>query len=225
MNDDVTKNMDALEAAIRLMNEKVSKVHGLDSDTVAPFKGLVIMAVMARMLAGPERAGWRHTSFEELVLCEGAIMPEVAASLPAGVKKGRLGQCFKTAFHATDDGEADGLTYCEGYGILEGLPVGHAWVAPKAGPQMFDPTWGSRPVWRTVHYIGIPFTQSFVRECVVATGFYGLLGAVSRESAMLTRGWLQHGLPAHAVCEQSLANCREACILMGQKIKPTKRRS
>jgi hypothetical protein len=57
--------------------------------------------------------------------------------LPAGVRRGRAHNCFANAFRLA---AARGWAYAEGYGVIHGIPVHHAWCVADAG-HVVDPTW------------------------------------------------------------------------------------
>jgi hypothetical protein len=105
----------------------------------------------------------------DLVAKEGKFF-KPAASLPEGVKRGKMKECYRNA--AMLAMENDDYTYCEGIAYskaINGFPFNHAFCIDKEG-NVVDPTWKDGTA-----YYGIPFNTDFLRKTVVLTGVWGLI--------------------------------------------------
>lgn len=117
--------------------------------------------------------GFGHLGFpalmERFVMRNGSFAH--GSSLPAGIKAGRMKECFSNAAHLLDI--HDGLTYVEGYGFTPGVPfpVHHAWCVNSKG-EVIDNTWRDPA---QCQYIGVAFTREELSEQLCLHGVYGIL--------------------------------------------------
>lgn len=130
---------------------------------------LALVRTMSRTRIG------KYLSMGEFVLTHGRrFTPQ--PTLPAGIKCGKLRQCFKNAANIAI--ERDDLIYCEGYaaGII---PVMHAWLVDVDG-NVIDPTW-CRKVGKVdfmgVEYFGIPISQKYLTMSLLDNEKYALIDA------------------------------------------------
>lgn len=98
--------------------------------------------------------------------------------LPKRIKAGEIGSCFMNATHLAVANE--NLAYCEGYAVTMGsIPVLHAWCVDRDG-KVLDNTWcgNGKPPRPTMgaEYFGVRFETNFVRICMMATEYFGILG-------------------------------------------------
>lgn len=81
--------------------------------------------------------------------------------------------CFMNASRlALGDAE---LTYVEGFADSGLFPTEHAWAVDRQG-RVLDNTWREPGV----VYLGVPFTTWFLRQSLVANGYYGIFGAMGK---------------------------------------------
>lgn len=99
-------------------------------------------------------------------------------------RRGRKGLCFMNAAHKALFKEE--LIYCEGYTMVYGVPIEHAWVCTKSG-ELIDPTLDNKDG-RVTAYYGVPFTQKYLLETLHANGVYGLFGCLSKSVRLLLDG-------------------------------------
>jgi hypothetical protein len=86
--------------------------------------------------------------------------------------------CYMNSFHdMLDHPDRD---YVEGYILVHGVPIEHAWTVDKSG-QIYDRTIkGLDP--NISGYFGIPFNRDYVLKSTLKNGYYGLLGHNSRKT-------------------------------------------
>jgi len=112
---------------------------------------------------------------------------------PAGIKQGRMKECFKNAFDLMQD-EPDEYTYVEGVAFPKGLiPVNHAWCVDRSG-KVVDPTWKDS---ETTAYKGVHLSSEFVTQTVLSKGSYEVFDYMSKEG----RNMIMNGLPKGAVAD------------------------
>jgi hypothetical protein len=82
------------------------------------------------------------------------------------------------------------LVYCEGF-VNAIIPIHHAWCMRRDGG-IIDPTLSNKGInldpREIADYFGVPFRLGFVLEFIHATGTYGLLDGMSRQSIDLITG-------------------------------------
>lgn len=99
-------------------------------------------------------------------------------------RRGKQGMCYMNATHkalAKPD-----LTYCEGYLLICGVPVHHAWCVNEHG-MVIDPTIDNNNG-RVMEYYGVPFTRDYLCEALSQNEVYGLLGYLSTTFRPLVEG-------------------------------------
>jgi len=109
--------------------------------------------------------GWKYSCMEEFVLKNGKTFKVGNGK----VKRGKVKECFKNAFHLADSGS--GLVYVEGYATSKGLPfpVLHAWCVDSKG-NILDPTWKDGE-----EYYGVPFDMGFVCRTILKRKKFGVI--------------------------------------------------
>ena len=128
----------------------------------------------------PTVDGYVYKCVEELILREG--IEYRPAPLPKHIKKGRIKECYKNAYHTAT---REGLEYVEGYALSEGLiPVHHAWCVDADGV-VIDPTWN--PV--GVEYIGVVIPIRLVELVMLNTKVYGVMHDYQNRYPMLKEGF------------------------------------
>lgn len=95
---------------------------------------------------------------------------------PAGLRKGRLGECFKNCTQALMPVICDPhppYFYAEGYALDGelGIPFEHAWLVDTAG-RAIDLTWCTT---RDATYYGVAFRSDVLLEAMRLTEVYGIL--------------------------------------------------
>lgn len=94
------------------------------------------------------------------------------ASLPAGIVRGRMGDCFCNAWNTTVDYD---LQYWEGYAWdLEcgEFPFYHAWCVDITRGAVVDPTWRAED---RARYLGVHVPRDRLFDILLASGTYGVL--------------------------------------------------
>jgi len=131
---------------------------GMSSDFVSKVSELIHTMKNAR----PE---WKYVSTEDFIHQNGKKFDYV---MP-GVKKGKMGQCYKNAYHLMDI--TPGLTYVEGYAVSGDLPLPlmHAWCVDKNGV-VYDSTWDNGK-----SYLGVQFKREFVTKTILRRKVYGVM--------------------------------------------------
>jgi hypothetical protein len=97
--------------------------------------------------------------------------PPTHNSMPEGINRGEMKQCYSNAaLYANDD---KGWYYTEGYAISDSLqiPIEHAWITTKDG-QVIDPTW--KTDFGGMAYYGIRMKSEFVWDTLARTRYYGI---------------------------------------------------
>lgn len=148
---------------------------------------------MRHMAGMADHPTWRFSSVEALVLHYGHQFEP--APLPAGLRRGKMGNCFSNALHGSLD---RGLVYVEGYAHGKILTTLHAWNTDEAARAAYDPTWKDGS-----DYFGIAFEPRWVAATMVSTGTYGLLGAGTPKTRDLVISLLRDGLPAEALADET----------------------
>ena len=123
------------------------------------------------------REDWKYQMIEEFVLSEGQNFKP--ATLPEGVERGTIKECFCNALLLVLDSDDD-LIYCEGYADGSVIPVHHAWCVTRDGV-VIDPTWRNLGA----EYVGVPFKVEWVREAVFKRGSYGIIDNWENEWPLL----------------------------------------
>lgn len=83
-------------------------------------------------------------------------------------------QCYRNATMLMID-DPDRFVYCEGVGLTSWWPMHHAWVWDRSRRCVVDPTWRFDNDHPPSAYIGIPFTEAYVRTALVDKETYGLV--------------------------------------------------
>lgn len=91
--------------------------------------------------------------------------------------RGTMHQCFKNA--ALEALSNPDRTYVEGYVVVHGIPIEHAWTVDKTG-QIYDPT--IDPGIEVSGYYGVPFDTGYLQQSLLRNKVYGLLGHKSRKT-------------------------------------------
>jgi len=114
------------------------------------------------------RSNKKYSCIEEFVLKNGK---EFTSQNGEKLKRGRMKQCFKNAYHLAEDFN---LIYVEGYASFMGLgfPVLHAWCVGKDG-NVYDPTWKNGG-----EYFGVPFDLMYVRKIILRRERFGVIDNV-----------------------------------------------
>lgn len=114
---------------------------------------------------------WHRTGYiaEQVVIDHGGhpasgLGAPVATTptLAPGMRLGQPRMCFANAHRAAT---AD-LLYTEGWAATDGaggVPIHHAWLTTDDG-RIYDPTWANDFAGRPAHYLGVRFSQEFVRQ-------------------------------------------------------------
>ena len=150
---------------------------------------------LADMRFSISRNTWVYSSVEQICLDHGteiAAVP-VSALLEHGldVGMGQPRECFFNAYRIAID-EPD-LLYTEGYGLVFGIPMDHAWLTHKSTGQIIDPTWvgvadQSGEV-ESVAYLGVKFSAGFIVERSRVSGYPSvMLGNTIHHRHILTQG-------------------------------------
>lgn len=134
------------------------------------------LSKMSELIGKSRNNNWKYSSIEDFILKNGRkyeyVMP--------GVKRGKMGECFKNAWHLMG---GKGLTYVEGYAISGNLPIPilHAWCVDKNGI-VYDPTWQDGK-----SYFGVPFSTKFVYSTAMKRKRFGIVDDME-QSWPLIRG-------------------------------------
>ena len=114
------------------------------------------------------RSSKKYSCIEEFVLKNGQ---EFTSQNGKKLKRGRMKECFKNAYHLADD---SALIYVEGYATSLGLgvPFLHAWCVDTEG-KVYDPTWKNGG-----EYFGVPFDLKYVRKTIFRREKFGVIDNV-----------------------------------------------
>lgn len=138
-------------------------------------------------------AGWKHPSFERMVLDRGRgyarrATPEQMAE--AGVEIGPQKMCFQNSAEAAM-GNPD-LTYVEGWALAI-IPIHHAWCVDSSG-LVYDPTW---PDGTGSDYLGIPMQTQWLASHLARSRVYGVFDyTLPASQEILTSGTIRTAGPA-----------------------------
>jgi hypothetical protein len=148
---------------------------------------------IAALSGPPQRPGFAHQSFLELVLASGRVFRK--APRPDGFPRARPGRCFHAA---SATAEMTGLAYVEGLALIgsEQYPFEHAWVADEKGNAL-DP---SMPDIVPVTYVGLAFDAAFRREQQTLRGTHAVI-AVDTDGFLDNTELLRTGLPQGALLD------------------------
>lgn len=105
---------------------------------------------------------------ERFVLRNGTVFK--GNPLPRPFKQGRVKECYSNSASAALRNSR--LTYYEGFGVSDDLPIAmsHAWC--MLGNKVIDLTW-RRPTTR--HYMGVPVSLEVLTQELLRNGVYGIL--------------------------------------------------
>lgn len=108
----------------------------------------------------------KYICIEEFVLQNGR---EYTTQAKKKFRHGRLGQCYKNAYHLADSNPE--LIYVEGYASTKmlGFPFAHAWCVDRDG-LIYDPTWKDGD-----KYYGVEFSLSYVTQVILKRRCYGVI--------------------------------------------------
>lgn len=84
------------------------------------------------------RGGWRHPTLYHLLLAEGRFF--TPRQLPGEVRPMPLSECYRNAA-LTALRSKGALLYAEGFAVVVGHPLEHAWCVDAATGDVVDPTW------------------------------------------------------------------------------------
>jgi len=112
---------------------------------------------------------------EKFILDHG--MPFTANENTYAGERGTMHLCYENSTKAALNNPD--LTYVEGYVLVHGVPVHHAWTVDKTG-QIFDPT--VDPNEGITGYYGVPFKTDYVLKSAFKNKHYGVLGYQSRKT-------------------------------------------
>lgn len=163
------------------MLEATEKAEQYDDPT-----GMVFYLLRQSLFLSKAPAGWRYSSYEDLVI-DLAPMPRVEqAMLPQGYDAMEQRQCFKNAWELVQ-GDTD-LLYCEGWALTNLFPVPHAWVEEPDGT-IVDPTWVFDDV-KEATYFGVRFRADVAIALSIESGWASVFGG---DSAALGNRALRYG--------------------------------
>lgn len=112
---------------------------------------------------------------DKLLIEKGTFYPVTARSYEG--RRGKPKMCFMNATH--DALQKIGRTYVEGYIIVHGVPIHHAWTVDEEGT-VYDST--IHPSGEVGGYYGIPFTRDYLTDSILKNKYYGLLGYSSQKT-------------------------------------------
>lgn len=134
-----------------------------------------------------QRAGWRYSSYEGLVLDLGQTFESAKWDYP----EQELGACYENSVLALLELGNEHLFYCEGWACSPKLPlpIQHAWLVDDQG-HAYDPTWETGGT-----YYGVPVKLSYVKRTILDTGYYGILVNDWRSDCVIVR----EGIPSRMI--------------------------
>lgn len=110
---------------------------------------------------------WNST--EELLLSmAGSPVVVPTLTLPDGMRRGRLKECFTNALMASTI--HPNLRYTEGFAYSGFFPVAHAWLTDIETGAIYDPTWINLDYTGPFLYLGMVFSKPFMAALVDETG-------------------------------------------------------
>jgi hypothetical protein len=111
---------------------------------------------------------WMYACYEEIVQKYGQYFLPNHLIYQAGVYE-------DSRFVHAVKGLRSGMTYCEGYVLLDGknTPIDHAWLYCQKSKQVIDFTYGTR----ANLYFGIPFSTDFVLAKARETGYASIFNS------------------------------------------------
>lgn len=154
------------------------------------------LARMIEMVGRHSNPEFAYSCMYDLVHKEGEWF--APSKLPTRISPGEPRQCFANAARLALD--HDDLTYVEGYGMVEDIPMvmAHAWCVDRMG-KVVDPTWLEDDGYaRAAGYVGLRVRDVDLRAMLLARGSYGLLEDPMVMRHALTQTWDRH-------CWQTLA--------------------
>jgi hypothetical protein len=122
----------------------------------------------------------RRPCVERFLLVHGQAY-EVNAKTYEG-PRGTQHLCF---MNATLEALDTGRSYVEGYIMVCGCPIEHAWTVDRAG-QVYDPTLEATE--DIGGYFGVAFNGEYLKRCAQTNKYYGLLGLRSKNRQALIEG-------------------------------------
>ncbi len=131
------------------------------------------------------------------VLQMGISMTPPSLPLPAGMPKGKVGDCYSNCFTWKYKNQDSPLVYCEGYAIGRlGIPVLHAWLVDPSG-KVVDPTWCGESDYDDTKeiqsptpglaYYGVPFEFDYVIETCRESRYFGVIENHRDNYSLITR--------------------------------------
>jgi hypothetical protein len=93
-------------------------------------------------------------------------------------KRGTVHQCYANAGRLATDNHS--LTYVEGYLLMHGVPLEHAWCVDAKG-HVIEPTITERGVGG---YFGIPIKRSYLVRTIVKTKVWGVLSPMNNRNIL-----------------------------------------
>ena len=123
--------------------------------------------------------GFAYKGIDEFILCEGEQF--ISAPLPAGVKRGRMKECYANAGRLAMS--RSDLTYCEGF-ACNIIPVMHAWCCTDTG-LVVDPTWKDA---EGCDYYGVRIDTDYLRKTILRKQTWGCIDDWEGGAPMLRIG-------------------------------------
>ena len=125
--------------------------------------------------------GWKFSGRDDLIADLGQPFRWAPSE---GLEMGEMGLCFQNALMTALD---NGWDYCEGYAVVHGVPLHHAW-ATEDGRTAIDSTWPEG-----TDYFGVRLDAQMVSRRVQKRGYYGFFADVPDDEEMR---WYKDGLPS-----------------------------
>lgn len=123
------------------------------------------LSVIARARSNGNRdPHWVWGSPEELLMSMAHPQVVRTLTLPEGIAKGEVKECFYNAFMLTLSHPH--LVYTEGYAMAGFFPVNHAWCTDPETGRIIDPTWVNLDHSGPFVYWGLPFSRAFMQKAL-----------------------------------------------------------
>ena len=156
-----------------------SRTEKKDAGKVAPrqkqVEGAVELSKYLRQLSGVMKMPGGMKSPAQFILDNGQNY--IANNKTYEGPRDAIHECYKNATLAALSNKD--RTYVEGYMLVHGVPIEHAWTVDKTG-QVYDST--VTPSLGVTGYYGVPFKQDYVLAAGLMNKHYGLFGHESRKT-------------------------------------------
>ena len=135
-----------------------------------------VVGQMSKLYAGNRRLeGWKNASGYELIEKHGRFFEP--AELPAGMKSGKVKECYRNASQLAIN-YPDKYTYVEGVSLSSNLPfpINHAFCIDNKTGKVVDPTWSAKNKLTVGQsYYGIAFSEKYLNQTLLRTEVYGMI--------------------------------------------------